>query len=125
MADVKSFDFYKSLKMLGIGLERKLNEQIQDAINNKKAINIGSFGIKKTSNSINQLKDLQEILSIHLNYPTKTDVTNLSKLIIQSEEKLDSIEEQIMELAESIEEIKVLLKGRGSVTNFEKSEEDE
>ena len=48
------------------------------------------------------LRKNQEMLANQLNVPTKNDLANAAKLSIQTQEKLDSLEEQIWDLSDSV-----------------------
>lgn len=88
--------FYSTLKKLGFQTEMKLNEQIQGSLNRREIIQLLHKYAHTLAPLLEGLREMVEILSGPLNIPTKNDVANVAKLSIQNEEKLDSIEEQLL-----------------------------
>lgn len=97
------------IKKYGLKTERELNAHIQKRLNNEKVIKTLSEKSSLQAKKIVQLQQIMEIISNALNFPTKNDIANTSKLVIQSEEKIDSLEENMMQLNKSIEDVKRLL----------------
>ncbi|MBO9130758.1 hypothetical protein [Bacillus sp. 165] len=101
-----TIDFYNTLKKLGFQLEQQANELIHNQVNKEEIFEFVTAQAQSHSNTIKQLHELIEILSVQFNFPTKTDAANIAKLIIQVEEKLDMMEEHILYLMDSVEELK-------------------
>lgn len=96
----KKTDFYKGLKLLGTQKEQKLNDKIREAINNRSFIESISRNSQQQVPRINKIQEASERMSIIMNYPTKKDVANVAKLVIQLEEKVDKVEELLLNLTE-------------------------
>lgn len=94
--------FYSTLKKLGFQTEMKLNEQIQGSLNKRELVKMLHANAHIIAPILNRLQELVELLSGPLNLPTKNDVANVARLTIQNEEKLDSIEEQLLILNEHL-----------------------
>lgn len=99
----------QAIKKLGTKVERELNESIQNSINKEEIFKNLITRSEVTASSMKKLQEAIETLSIPLNFPTKTDVANAAKLTVQAEEKMDLIDEKVMALAQSVEEIKKAL----------------
>ncbi|URM33670.1 MULTISPECIES: hypothetical protein [Bacillaceae] len=99
----------QAIKKLGTKVERELNESIQNSINKEDIFKNLVTRSEVTAASMKKLRDAIETLSIPLNFPTKTDVANAAKLTVQAEEKMDQIDEKVIALARSIEELKKAL----------------
>lgn len=99
----------QAIKKLGTKVERELNESIQNSINKEEIFKNLITRSEVTASSMKKLQEAIETLSIPLNFPTKTDVANTAKLTVQAEEKMDLIDEKVMALAQSVEEIKKAL----------------
>ena len=96
----KKTDFYKGLKLLGTQKEQQLNDKIRDFINNRGFIESISNKSQQQVPRINKFQEASERMSIIMNYPTKQDVANVAKLVIQLEEKVDKVEELLLHLTE-------------------------
>lgn len=96
----KKTDFYKGLKLLGHQKEQQLNDKIRESINTRSFIETISRNAQQQVPRINKMQEASERISIIMNYPTKTDVANVAKLIIQLEEKVDKVEEMLSILIE-------------------------
>ncbi|WP_260508052.1 hypothetical protein [Cytobacillus firmus] len=99
----------QAIKKLGTKVERELNNSIQNSINKEEIFKNLITRSEVTAASMKKLQEAIETLSIPLNFPTKTDVANAAKLTVQAEEKMDLIDEKVMALAQSVEEIKKAL----------------
>jgi len=98
-------EFYNTLKKFGYQIEFNANEKIQKGLNNEAIIKYVNRQAYSLSKNIDGLKELVEIISIPLNFPTKNDVANVAKLTLQNEEKIDSIQEQLDMLNHSLLEL--------------------
>jgi hypothetical protein len=77
MSKKKSLDVYQVAKNNGIKLERQLNEMIQNVLNQKGAIKYFNKQSLLAATNIKQLQEMFELLSIPLNFPTKTDLATM------------------------------------------------
>jgi len=109
----KITDIYEFLRNAGFKLETQLNEQIRNHLNRREVAGAAAILANHHADLIERLHQYQEITSIQLNIPTKKDVANIGKLTIQTEEKVDKLTDEIMQLAASIEELKALLAKNG------------
>lgn len=96
---------FGTIKKLGFQTEFKLNENIQQTLNKKELIKLLHKYAHIITPLFEGLKEIVETLSVPLNFPTKNDVANVAKLILQNEEKLDSIEEQLLILNQHLKEL--------------------
>ncbi|SIR77833.1 hypothetical protein SAMN05878482_105465 [Peribacillus simplex] len=107
-------NFFKGLKLLGAQKEQQLNGKIQDLLNNRELIEAVSDNARLQIPRINRMQEASERMSIIMNYPTKKDVASVAKLVIQLEEKIDSLEELVSTL---VEDRGVLVRGNSSASN--------
>ncbi|MFJ7682504.1 hypothetical protein [Peribacillus butanolivorans] len=89
----KKSDLYKELKVFGKQKEQQLNSKIQELINNRELIESVSRSSQMQVPEIIKMQEASERRSIIMNYPTKKDVANIAKLVLQLEEKIDKLEE--------------------------------
>ncbi|MGG4268155.1 hypothetical protein [Peribacillus simplex] len=90
-------NFFKGLKLLGTQKEQELNGKIQNLLNNRELLEAASDKAQLQVPRINRMQEASERLSILMNYPTKKDVAGVAKLVIQLEEKIDRLEELLLE----------------------------
>ncbi|RIW28052.1 hypothetical protein D3H55_22265 [Bacillus salacetis] len=98
-------DLYESLRNAGFQLENHLNEYIHKYLNKKEFAAAASIFKTGQSKLTSLLQELHEAASPHLNVPTKQDLANISKLIIQVEEKVDVLSDQVEELTETVKRL--------------------
>ncbi|MCD7032727.1 hypothetical protein LRR81_00695 [Metabacillus sp. GX 13764] len=98
MSNETTEDFYTLLKKIGFQLEGQMNQFIQDSLNKEDVIKIANAGGIVLARLLEGLQEFIEEMSIPLNFPTKNDVARIGKLVIQSEDKLDLIEEELFEI---------------------------
>ncbi len=79
---------YKELKKLAQGGEARINEFIQNQLNNENVVKLAADQSAVTGEVLRQLQRYQEIVTTALRIPTKDDVANVAKLVLQLEEKL-------------------------------------
>lgn len=100
-----------AIKKAGMKVEKELNESIQNSLNKEDVLKELLSRSEATAGAMKKLQQAIETLSIPLNFPTKTDVANAAKLTVQAEEKMDLIDEKLMALTDSFEELKKSLGG--------------
>lgn len=101
-------ELYETIRNAGFLLETQLNEFIQKHLNKEELVGMAAIVTKAHTKLIEFLHEFQEIISVHLNTPTKNDVANVAKLVVQTEEKVDSLTDEIIRLTESIDQLKEL-----------------
>lgn len=96
-------DAMENLINKGISLEKQLNELIQNNLNREDIAKYGELSGELLARRMRNVKENVELLSFQYNFPTKNDMANLAKLMIQLEEKMMSIQEQLDRLTVSVE----------------------
>ncbi|UOE95313.1 hypothetical protein [Alkalihalobacillus sp. LMS39] len=86
------------LKRLGVKSEKKLQQYVHSLLADEDFILLMSKILNKHSQTIKQLQNNTETFATQLNMPTKRDVAHIAKLAQQIEEKIDDLEEQVMQL---------------------------
>jgi methyl-accepting chemotaxis protein len=100
-----SSDLYEALRNAGFQLETHLNDYIHKYLNKKEFAAAASV-FKKAQNKLTDLlQEVHETASPHLNVPTKQDLANIAKLVIQVEEKVDRLSDQVEELTETVKRL--------------------
>jgi molybdopterin-guanine dinucleotide biosynthesis protein len=102
MSNDKANEFYKDLKKLAQGGESLLNEFIQKWLNQEELTRLVGNNSNLTGEIIKRLQKYQDFVTTALKIPTKDDLANVAKLVIQSEDKLELIEEQFQKLQNSL-----------------------
>ncbi|WP_100374271.1 hypothetical protein [Bacillus sp. FJAT-45037] len=85
----------------GKKLERELNDQVQQWLNNPESIRDINDFMNEHVDSLKKLREYSEFITQQLNIPTKDDVARIAKLIIQLEEKIDALDEQVQMIRQS------------------------
>ncbi|PWW29714.1 hypothetical protein DFO73_104357 [Cytobacillus oceanisediminis] len=111
-----------SIKKVGMKVEKELNDSIQNSLNKEDVLKDMLTRSEVAAAAMKKLQHAIETLSIPLNFPTKTDVANAAKLTVQAEEKMDLIDEKVMALAQSMEELKRSLAASSSNSKSEPNE---
>jgi lipopolysaccharide biosynthesis regulator YciM len=88
----------KDLTLLVAKYEKELNTLIQDKLNDNDLVNGTNEGLQKHLSTLRKLRKFNEFIAQQLNLPTKDDVAAIAKLVMQVEEKLDRIEDLLMQL---------------------------
>ncbi|GKU83178.1 hypothetical protein [Niallia sp. NCCP-28] len=123
-----TLDFYEILKKGGGLLQFRINDFIQQQLNSTSAIHLVKDHTGTLTKKIEKVQNYVERTAAVINLPTKTDLSNATQLILQSEEKIDDLDEQIYDLQIKIQEIKELLEKlsiapKGHAANAYKQEE--
>ncbi|WP_223701542.1 hypothetical protein [Sutcliffiella deserti] len=93
------------LKKKGFELEQQLNALIQNQLNSEDIARYAGIGSDLLAKRMHSVKEDVERLSLQYNFPTKNDVANLARLMIQIEEKIDSLEVQLNTVSRKIEHL--------------------
>jgi hypothetical protein len=100
-------DLFELLKQLGIKLESTMNNYIKDSLNKEEVAVAANSAGQVLAHIMEAVHEYVEQLSTQLNFPTKNDVSGLGKLIVQSEDKIDGLEDEIHEVLNLLKEIKM------------------
>ncbi|WP_026561341.1 hypothetical protein [Bacillus sp. J37] len=109
MSNSEKPELFSLLKKLGFQLEGKVNKYIQDQLNKEEVALTANTAGHVLAHLIEAIHDYVEQLSSQLNFPTKRDVGRLGKLIVQSEDKLDNVEEELHEVLNLVKELKMMI----------------
>ena len=102
MSTNRQYDPYDSFKKYSEIWEKQINDFIFLLSNNNEFVKMSKVGTDSHSRYVELLKKNQEALAGVLNIPTKNDMANVTSLTIQTEEKIDSLEEQIWCVQDSL-----------------------
>ncbi|MGD6777829.1 MULTISPECIES: hypothetical protein [Bacillaceae] len=87
----------KKLKVKAIKLENEWNEAIKSGLNKESVFRIVGLESELEAEKLRKMREQVEVLSLKYNFPTKNDVANIAKLLIQIEDKIDRLEGQLQE----------------------------
>jgi len=102
MTGQKPYDPYEYLHKFSQAWEKQMNDFIYLWTDNKEFVKMSHLGTEIHSRYLEAFKKNQEALAGALNLPTKNDVSNVAALTIQTEEKIEALEEQIWDLQDSM-----------------------
>ncbi|MEH7378631.1 MULTISPECIES: polyhydroxyalkanoate biosynthesis repressor PhaR [Bacillaceae] len=105
MSNEKIFDPFVGFNQLSEMWDKQVTGLLYNLTDNKEFVRTASFGINNYSFSLERLRKNQELFAALMNIPTKKDVANAAKQSIQTEEKIDILEEQIWKLQDSVSSI--------------------
>lgn len=103
MTGQKTFDPYETWKSFMFQWEKQANDMIHLWTNNRDFVKFSNAGSELQTRYLERIQKNQELVANQLNLLTKSDLANVAKLTIQTEEKLDALEEQMWNLQDSIE----------------------
>jgi len=101
MSNNRPYDPFDSLSKITSQLEKQMNDLIYQVTDNKEFVRLLKRGSLSHTLLQERLSKNQELLASQLNMPTKNDLANVAKIAIQTEEKLDGLEEQLWNLSDS------------------------
>jgi len=104
-----TLDVYDLLKKGGTFLQFQINNMIQNQLNHYSLINVAKTQTNALTKKIKKLQQYTEQTAAVLNLPTKTDLSNATQLILQSEEKIDNIDDQLYQITTMLHEMKELV----------------
>ncbi|MEA3320243.1 MAG: hypothetical protein U9Q88_09465 [Bacillota bacterium] len=87
----------KKIKVKAIVMENKWNEAIKAGLNKESVFRIVGLESELEAEKLRNMREQVEVLSLKYNFPTKNDVANIARLLIQIEEKIDRLEAQLQE----------------------------
>ncbi|MEH7331996.1 polyhydroxyalkanoate biosynthesis repressor PhaR [Neobacillus drentensis] len=105
MSSEKNFDPLFGFKQLSGMWDKQINDLLYKLTDNKEFVRTASFGLNTYSFYLERIRKNQELIAVLMNFPTKKDIANAAKLSIQTEEKIDILEEQIWNLQDSVSSI--------------------
>ncbi|WHZ05011.1 polyhydroxyalkanoate biosynthesis repressor PhaR [Neobacillus sp. YX16] len=105
MSNEKKYDPFLGFNQLSEMWDKQITGLLYNFADNKEFVRTASIGINSYSMYLEKLKKSQELFASLMNIPTKKDVANAAKLSIQTEEKIDILEEQIWKLQDSVNSI--------------------
>ncbi|MGP3610277.1 hypothetical protein [Anoxybacteroides rupiense] len=91
---------YKQLKTKSFQLENKGNASIQQLLNHEAWVRLFAVLEPLISRQVGKIKAHQELLSNVLNLPLKSDMANIAQLVVDTQEKIDALEEQLWPLSD-------------------------
>jgi len=106
VADNEQVELYKALKLAGFKVEQEVNNWIKDQINHEKIVHGTNIAGKYYVHAMKCVQDRMGHLFTRLNIPSKKDVTNIGKLVLQVEEKIDKVEDQVISLQQQVDGLK-------------------
>ncbi|WHZ04592.1 polyhydroxyalkanoate biosynthesis repressor PhaR [Neobacillus sp. YX16] len=102
MSTKKPYDPFESFKSYSGILEKQINDFIFLWSNNNEFVKMANTGTEANSRYLEAYRKNQEALAGVLNIPTRNDLVNIASLTIQTEEKIESLEEQIWDLQDTL-----------------------
>ncbi|WP_026566228.1 hypothetical protein [Bacillus sp. UNC41MFS5] len=94
--------------------ERQLNGMLYMMTDNNEFVRLLKVGTDSHARYMERLRKNQELIASVINIPTKKDIANVAKLSLQTEEKIDILEEQVWNLQDSLESL-----NKGNVAMFQ------
>lgn len=91
----KSKERNKKIKVKAVQVEDELNSVIKEVLNRESIFQMVGMESELRADVLRRLREEVEVLSLQYNFPTKNDVANIARLLIQVEEKIDRMEEQM------------------------------
>lgn len=102
MTKDKTYDPFVGVKRISEMWERQLNGLLYMMTDNNEFVRLMKTGTESHARYMELLRKNQELMAGLMNIPTKKDVADVAKISIQSEEKIDKLEEQIWNLQDSM-----------------------
>lgn len=103
MSKNSTYDPFDTLTKLTVQMEKQVNDLVYQLTDNKEFIGLMRRGTHTHSFVQERINKTHELLASQLNIPTKNDLANVAKIAIQTEEKLDGLEEQLWNVNDSID----------------------
>ncbi|WHY68470.1 hypothetical protein [Neobacillus sp. SuZ13] len=114
MSKDKTYDPLQGLRRISEMWERQLNGMLYMISDNNEFVRLLKVGTDSHARYMERLRKNQELMAGVMNIPTKKDIANVAKLSLQTEEKIDILEEQVWNLQDSLESL-----NNGNVAMFQ------
>jgi hypothetical protein len=98
----KKYDPFTSYKQLTSMWEKQLTGLLFMLTDNKEFVRTANLGLNAYSRYLERFRNNQELMASIMNIPTKKDIARVAKQSIQTEEKIDILEEQIWSVQDSV-----------------------
>ena len=107
----KSKERNKKIKVKAVQVEDELNSVIKEGLNRESIFQMVGMESELRADVLRRLREEVEVLSLQYNFPTKNDVANIARLLIQVEEKIDRMEEQMSDQSGALkrDRVKVIM----------------
>jgi prefoldin subunit 5 len=102
MSKDKIYDPFQGIRRISEMWENRLNGLLYMMTDNNEFVRLLKVGTESHARYMELLRKNQELMAGVLNIPTKKDVANVAKLSLQTEDKIDILEEQIWNLQDSL-----------------------
>ncbi|MEH7156223.1 polyhydroxyalkanoate biosynthesis repressor PhaR [Neobacillus drentensis] len=102
MSKEKAYDPFQGIRKISTMWEHQLNGLLYMMTDNNEFVRLLSAGTDSHARYMELLRKRQELMAGVMNIPTKKDVARVAKLSLQTEEKIDILEEQIWNLQDSL-----------------------
>ena len=114
MSKDKTYDPLQRFRKISEMWERQLNGLLYIMTDNNEFVRLLKVGTDSHARYMERLRKNQELMAGVMNIPTKKDIANVAKLSLQTEEKIDMLEEQVWNLQDSLESL-----NKGNVAMFQ------
>ncbi|WP_144548663.1 hypothetical protein [Bacillus sp. X1(2014)] len=114
MSKDKTYDPLQGFRRISEMWERQLNGMLYMLTDNNEFVRLLKVGTDGHARYMERLRKNQELMAGVMNIPTKKDIANVAKLSLQTEEKIDILEEQVWNLQDSLEAL-----NKGNVAMFQ------
>ncbi|MBU8907554.1 polyhydroxyalkanoate biosynthesis repressor PhaR [Desertibacillus haloalkaliphilus] len=102
MSSYDSYEPFDLFKKVSHQWEKQMNDMIHLWTNNNEFVRYSRMTSDSQARYLDLFKKNQEMVLNQLNLPSKRDISNVSKMIVQTEEKLDTLEEQVWSVSDSV-----------------------
>ena len=102
MSKDRIYDPFLGFRKISGMWEKRLNGLLYMMTDNNEFVRLLKVGTESHARYMELLRKNQELMAGVINIPTKKDVANVAKLSLQTEEKIDILEEQIWNLQDSL-----------------------
>ncbi|OLS35277.1 hypothetical protein [Bacillus sp. MRMR6] len=104
MTERNTYEPYQTFKKISDQWEKQVNDTIHRWTNHHEFVELMKWGTMMQQPYLKMFKKNQEYFAKFYNIPTKYDVAKAAKLTVQTEEKIDLLEEQLWKLEEKIDQ---------------------
>ena len=124
MPKQNSIDPFESLHKFSLLWEKQINDFLYFWTNNEDFVKVTNLGTEVHSRHLERFKRNQQAFASFLNLPTKNDVTNVAHLTIQTEERIEALEEEMWDIKDTLKmqskEIQSVLEASKEMIKFTK-----